>query len=258
LFCEGLSFQSASLRARCEDELGLIHARQSARTYNLDMSHQMHFAVFSDDVLANPAAILPIGGSGAPETNMALIGDSDFKVPAAVEFADLLWSRGGRFKDLIVLRTFGHLLAPFAQPREALRPTARTTSALQEKSTHSGRARPTRPVADAVSPLSGLIPPELRKMFCVGNFADADWNQGRSKRFIGMRSDVPRLAIFHGIGTGVFAFILAALSSKGLNDPSTRLVLIAVFSLWTAVGSGITAFLMLNVEDRKQSPSSRR
>jgi len=111
---------------------------------------------------------------------------------------------------------------------------------------------------NAVSPLSGLIPPELRKMFCVGNFADADWNQGRSKRFIGMRSDVPRLAIFHGIGTGVFAFILAALCSKGLNDPSARLVLIAVFSLWTAVGSGITAFLMLNVEDRKQSPSSRR
>jgi hypothetical protein len=221
------------------------------------MSHQMHFAVFSDDVFANPAAILPIGRSRAPETNMALIGDSDFKVPAAVEFADLLWSRGGRFKDLNVLRTFGHLLAPFAQPREACG-RRRGQPAPCRRSQRSRRARPTRPVADAVSPLSGLIPPELRKMFCVGNFADADWNQGRSKRFIGMRSDVPRLAIFHGIGTGVFAFILAALSSKGLNDPSARLVLIAVFSLWTAVGSGITAFLMLNVEDRKQNPSSRR
>ena len=37
LFCEGLSFQSGtSLRARCESELGLIRARQSARTYNLE------------------------------------------------------------------------------------------------------------------------------------------------------------------------------------------------------------------------------
>jgi hypothetical protein len=118
----------------------------SARTYNLDIrrSYQMHFAVFSDDVLANPAAILPIGRSGAPETNVALIGDSDFKVPAAVEFADLLWSRGGRFKDLIGLGTLAHLLAPFAEPREALWPTAKTIRALQEKSTHSGRAMPTR------------------------------------------------------------------------------------------------------------------
>jgi hypothetical protein len=78
------------------------------------------------------------------------------------------------------------------------------------------------------------------------------------KRFIGMRSDVPRLTIFHGIGTGVFAFILAAVSSRHLNDPSARLVLTVVFSLWAAVGSGITAFLLLNVEDRKQSHSSRR
>jgi len=41
---------------------------------------------------------------------------------------------------------------------------------------------------------------------------------------------------------------MAALSSEGLNDLSARLVLIAVFSLWSAVGSDISAFVMLSVE----------
>ncbi len=63
-----------------------------------------------------------------------------------------------------------------------------------------------------------------------------------------MRSDLSRLVVLQAIGAGLFAFIAATLGSEGLNDLAARLVLIVVFSFWVAVGSGITAFLLLNVE----------
>jgi len=48
--------------------------------------------------------------------------------------------------------------------------------------------------------------------------------------------------------TGASVSILATLGSAGLDDGLARSVLIAVSSLAAAVGSGITAFIMLSVE----------
>jgi len=66
-----------------------------------------------------------------------------------------------------------------------------------------------------------------------------------------MRAHIPRMALLHGALIGVFALTMSALGSEGLNDLPARLVLIAVFSLWSAVGSGISAFVLLSVDAEK-------
>ena len=70
-----------------------------------------------------------------------------------------------------------------------------------------------------------------------------------------MSSHIPRLVLWHAVLTGASVAALAALGSEGLNDPLARSVLIAASSSAAAVGSGITAFIMLNVE---QNDAARR
>ena len=63
-----------------------------------------------------------------------------------------------------------------------------------------------------------------------------------------MSSHIPRLVLCHAFVIGACVSIVAALGSAGFDDPLARSVLIAVSSLTAAVGSGITAFIMLSVE----------
>ncbi len=77
--------------------------------------------------------------------------------------------------------------------------------------------------------------------------------------YVGMRLHIPRMVLIHGLLTGICALVLATLGSEALNDPPARLVLIAVSSLWSAVGSGITAFLLLSMEEAEaRSPAPDR
>lgn len=73
-----------------------------------------------------------------------------------------------------------------------------------------------------------------------------------------MSSHISRLVLCHGLLIGAATLILATLGSDGLNDPLARLVLIAVSSLSAAVGSGITAFIMLSVEEGQTRELSHR
>ncbi|HLG82877.1 MAG TPA: hypothetical protein VKY22_17830 [Bradyrhizobium sp.] len=75
---------------------------------------------------------------------------------------------------------------------------------------------------------------------------------------VGMRSHIPQMVLVHAGLTGLSALLLTTLGSEAVNDSLTRLILIAVFSSWAAVGSGITAFLMLSVEQDSARNASRR
>jgi hypothetical protein len=72
-----------------------------------------------------------------------------------------------------------------------------------------------------------------------------------------MVSRMSRLVLCHALLIGASVSIVAALGSSGLDDPLARSVLITVSSLAAAVGSGITAFIMLNVE-RDDGPRAKQ
>ena len=56
--------------------------------------------------------------------------------------------------------------------------------------------------------------------------------------------------------TGLVALSASLAASSGLDDTQARAVLCAGFSLWAAVGSGICAFVLLNIE--ASEPPGRR
>ena len=63
-----------------------------------------------------------------------------------------------------------------------------------------------------------------------------------------MSSNISRLVLGHALLIGACVSIVVALGSQGLDDSLARSVLITASSLTAAVGSGITAFILLNVE----------
>ena len=72
-----------------------------------------------------------------------------------------------------------------------------------------------------------------------------------------MHSHMSRLVLCHALLIGAFVSVVATLGSAELDDPLARSVLITVSSLAAAVGSGITAFIMLNVE-QDAAPRGKR
>jgi len=63
-----------------------------------------------------------------------------------------------------------------------------------------------------------------------------------------MSSNISRRVLCHALLIGACVSIVVALGSQGLDDSLARSVLITASSLAAAVGSGITAFILLNVE----------
>jgi len=72
-----------------------------------------------------------------------------------------------------------------------------------------------------------------------------------------MGSNISRLVLGHALLIGACVSILVALGSQGLDDSLARSVLITASSLTAAVGSGITAFILLSVE-HAAAPRAKR
>jgi len=61
-------------------------------------------------------------------------------------------------------------------------------------------------------------------------------------------SRIAKQVIFQAGLTGLVALSASLIASSGLDDPQGRAVLCTGFSLWAAVGSGISAFVLLSME----------
>lgn len=70
-----------------------------------------------------------------------------------------------------------------------------------------------------------------------------------------MRARIGRLVICHALASGGFALAATLMMTDDWSDSAARWVLAASLAAWTAVGSGITAFLLLNIEARERRRS---
>jgi hypothetical protein len=70
-------------------------------------------------------------------------------------------------------------------------------------------------------------------------------------------SRIAKQVIFQAGLTGLVALSASLVASNGLDDLQARAVLCTGFALWAAVGSGISAFVLLSME-ASESPRGRR